>query len=130
MKRLREAIRLKRPDLWKSHSWILHHDNAPSHIAMIVRNFLTKNATNIIHQPPYSPDLAPCDFFLFNRLKKPLRGTRFDSTEAIKEKSKKELMAIRKTEFEKCFQDWINRWHKCVALNGEYFEGDDINIDN
>lgn len=52
---------------------------APSHNAIIIRNLLTKNGTNTIQQPPNSSDLAPCDFFLFGRLKKPLRGTRFSS---------------------------------------------------
>jgi len=45
--------------------WILHHDNAPSHSAIIIREFLTKNETNTIQQPLNSPDMAPCDFFLF-----------------------------------------------------------------
>lgn len=129
MRRLREAIRRKRPELWAENSWILHHDNAPSHNAIIIRNFLTKNATNTIQQPPNSPDLAPCDFFLFNRVKKPLRGTRFSSREEVMEKSQEALMDIPKTEYKKCFEDWIKRWHKCVAVDGDYFEGDNIDLD-
>lgn len=129
MRRLREAIRRKRPELWAENSWILHHDNAPSHNAIIIRNFLTKNATNTIQQPPNSPDLAPCDFFLFNRVKKPLRGTRFSSREEVMEKSQEALMGIPKTEYKKCFEDWIKRWHKCVAVDGDYFEGDNIDLD-
>ena len=70
MRRLREAIRKKRPELWKNNSWLLHHDNAPAHSSLLVRNFLVKNNTIIMPQPPYSPDLAPCDFFLFPRLKR------------------------------------------------------------
>ena len=42
MRRLREAIRKKRPDLWKDNSWFLHHDNAPSHTALILRDFCQK----------------------------------------------------------------------------------------
>ena len=61
MKCLREAVRQKR----KANSWILHHDNAPSHSAIIIREFLTKNEMNTIQQPSNSPDMAPCDFFLF-----------------------------------------------------------------
>jgi len=57
MRRLREAIRRKRPDLWKNNSWLLHHDNAPAHTSLLVRNFLAKNNTIIMPQPPYSPDL-------------------------------------------------------------------------
>ena len=36
------------------------------------------------------------------------------------------LMAIPTIEFQKCFKSWIKRWHKCVAVDGEYFEGDNI----
>ncbi|UYV69213.1 TCF4 [Cordylochernes scorpioides] len=57
MRNLREAIRQKRPDLWKNKNWLLHHDNAPA--SLLVRDFLAKNNTLMMPQPPYSPDLAP-----------------------------------------------------------------------
>ncbi|KAG5330275.1 SETMR methyltransferase, partial [Acromyrmex charruanus] len=50
----------------------LHHDNAPAHTSLLVREFLAKNNTLMMPQPPYSPDLAPCDFFLFPKLKRPM----------------------------------------------------------
>ncbi|UYV82030.1 hypothetical protein LAZ67_21000503 [Cordylochernes scorpioides] len=56
---LREAIRQKRPDLWKNKNWLLHHDNAPAHTSLLVRDLLAKNNTLMMPQPPYSPDLAP-----------------------------------------------------------------------
>ena len=85
MRRLREAIRQKRPDLWANNSWILHHDNAPSHNAIVIREHLAKNEMNTIQQPPNLPDMAPCDFFLFGRLKKPLRGTRYSTRDEVME---------------------------------------------
>jgi len=45
------------------------------------------------------------------------------------EKSKTALIAIPTIEFQKCFESWIKRWHKCVAVNGEYFEEDNITFD-
>ncbi|UYV69011.1 hypothetical protein LAZ67_6002010 [Cordylochernes scorpioides] len=54
-----ESIRQKRPDLWKNKNWLLHHDNAPAHTSLLVRDFLAKNNTLMMPQPPYSPDLAP-----------------------------------------------------------------------
>ena len=63
------AIRQKRPDLWNNESWILN-DNAPVHISLLVRELLAKNNTIMLPQPPYSPDLTACDFFLFTRLKR------------------------------------------------------------
>ena len=97
MRRFREAIRQKRPDLWANNSWILHHDNAPSHNAIVIREHLAKNGTNTIQQPPNLPDLAPCDFFLFGRFKKPLRGTRYSTRDEVMEKAKMALMAIPET---------------------------------
>ena len=82
----REVIRLKRPELWTSNSWFLHHDNAPSHTALVLRDHFVTNCT-------YAPDLASCDFRLFPKLKRPLRGTRFESIEELKAESKKALMA-------------------------------------
>lgn len=94
-----------------------------------MNEFLTKNSTNTIEQPPYSPDMAPSDFFLFPKLKLPLRGTRFQSIEDIKQNSLQELKLIPKNAFEKCFDDWVTRWHKCIISEGAYFEGDKINLD-
>ncbi|UYV66495.1 hypothetical protein LAZ67_4001877, partial [Cordylochernes scorpioides] len=74
MRNLREAIRHKHPDLWKNKNWLLHHDNAPAHTSLLVRDILAKNNTLMMPQPPYSPDLAPCDFFLFPKLKRPMKG--------------------------------------------------------
>ena len=102
----------------------MYHDNAPSHTAFVLRDHFAKNST-----PPYSPDLAPCDFWLFPKLKRPLRGHRFDTIEEIQAESKKALKAIPEIEFNKCFYDWIKRWHKCVISKGDHFEGDKIDLD-
>ena len=47
----------------------LHDDIAPAHSALKVRNYLAKNKVPVLPQPPYSPELAPCDFYLFPKLK-------------------------------------------------------------
>ena len=99
-RRFREPIHQKRPDSWESR-------NAGSNNVIVIRTFLIKNGTNTIQQPPNSTDLTPCDFFLFSRLKKSLRGPRFSSQEEIMKKSKTALMAKPKTEYKKCFEDWI-----------------------
>lgn len=93
-----------------------------------MRDFLAKNNTTIMPQPPYSPDLAPCDFFLFPKLKRPMKGRRFATIEEIKTASLEELKAISKSDYEKCFEDWKKRRHKCIVSEGDYFEGDNINI--
>ncbi|UYV80619.1 hypothetical protein LAZ67_19001039 [Cordylochernes scorpioides] len=62
-------------------------------------------------QLPYSPDLAPCDFFLFPKLKRPMKGRRYATLDEIKTASKEELKKIFKNDFLKCFEDWKNLWH-------------------
>ncbi|KAG5310804.1 GVQW3 protein, partial [Acromyrmex insinuator] len=94
-------------DLWKNKNWLLHHDNAPAHTLLLVREFLAKNNTLMMPQPPYSPDLALCDFFLF--LKRPMKGRRYATIEEIKTASKEELNKITKNDFLKCFEDWKKR---------------------
>ena len=126
MRRLREAIRLKRLELWANNSWFLHHDNSPSHTALVLRDHFVKKSTHIFPQPPYSPDLAPCDFWLFSKLKRPLRGTRFESIDKIKAESKKALMAITEMDYLACFDDWKIRWYKCISSRGDYFVGNKI----
>ena len=99
---------------WADNSWFLHHNNAPSHTALILRDHFAKNSTHIVPQPPYSPDLAPYNFWLFAKLKRPLRGHRFDTIEEMQAESKKALEAIPEIDFNKCFDDWKKRWHKCI----------------
>ena len=84
-------------------------DNAPSHSSPIVTEFLAKHETKVIAQPPYLSDLAPCDFFLFSKLKYPVRGMRHESIEVIKRNSLKELKAIPAEAYKKCMENWINR---------------------
>ena len=101
IRRLCEEIRQERSDLWANNSWILHHDNAPSYSAIIVREHLGKNETNTIQKPPKPPHLAPCDFFLSGWLKKPLRETRYSARDEVMEKSKMALMSIPQTDLKK-----------------------------
>jgi transposase len=56
---------------------VLHHDNAPAHTALSIREFLAKKNIPTLPQPPYSPDLAACDFYLFLKLKSKLKGHHF-----------------------------------------------------
>ena len=69
LKRLREKVRRKRPELFASNSWILHRDNAPAHTALSVREFLATKQITVLEHPAYSPDLAPSDFSLFLKIK-------------------------------------------------------------
>ncbi|WP_189514017.1 transposase, partial [Streptomyces narbonensis] len=119
MRRLREKIRRKRPAAWEANSWMLHQDNAPAHSSLLVQQFFAKTSTTVMPHPPYSPDLAPADFFLFPKFKTALKGRRFESVESIKENSLKELFSIPKEAYQDCFQKWKKRMHRCIDVGGE-----------
>ncbi|KAG6462424.1 hypothetical protein O3G_MSEX013254 [Manduca sexta] len=91
---------------------------APAHTSLLVSDFLAKNNTLMILQPPYSPDLAPCDFFLFPKLKRPMKGRRYATIDEIKTASKEELNKIQKNDFLKCFEDWKKRWPQVYNIPG------------
>ncbi|CAD6994804.1 unnamed protein product [Ceratitis capitata] len=106
---LLEAIRNKIPELWAKNTWFLHHDNAPSQTTLILCDHFAKNSTNIVPQPPYSLDWAPCDFWLFQKLKRPFLGHRFESIEEIKRESARSLKAITERDYLTCFDNWKKR---------------------
>ena len=118
--RWRDVVRRKRRDKWQG-EWFLHHDNAPSHTLLVVQQFLAKKNIPVITQPPYSPDLAPSDFWLFPILKMGLNGTRFSTMGAIKSNEMAELQNIPKEDFHRYFQQWQDRWSKCAREQGSYF---------
>ena len=117
-------MRRKRSEAWTNNTWMLHHDNAPAHASLLIREFLMKHETTVVPQPPYSPDLTPADFFLVPKLKSALKGRRFLTVEEKEENSIKDLRAIPQNKFQDAFQNWKKRWARCIESGGEYFEGD------
>ncbi|UYV73520.1 hypothetical protein LAZ67_10003933 [Cordylochernes scorpioides] len=115
----------KRPEKWTNGGWILHHDNARPHTAHLMTSFLAKNGTQILHQPPYFPDIAPNDFFLFPKLKAVLKGRHFDTRDDIIEKSPLALKSIPKDAYKNCFANCEKRW-RCVIVKKLKAEGLDV----
>ena len=100
-------------------------DNAPCHTSLLVRQFLflsDKNITVCPH-PPYSPDLAPYDFWLFPKVKMTMKGKRFESIQGIDTATTAQLKTLMKEDFQNYFRKWQERWDKCVRSEGECFEG-------
>ena len=125
LRRMRETVRRCRRDLWRNrhHQFWLQHDNAAPHRANIVCNFCDQTSMKIVPHPPYSPDLAPSDFFLFARIKKELRGVRFPTVEALEEAVDVAIGNIPQFEFEHAMQhSWRKRLLQCVTARGSYFE--------
>jgi hypothetical protein len=78
----------------------------------------------LIPHPPYSPDMAPCDFFLFPKLKLKLKGRRFGTIEEIQAESQRVLDTLTENEFQEEFQKWRRPCDRCLHAGGNYFEGD------
>ena len=75
-----------------------------------------------IHHPPYSPDLAPCDFFLFPNLKDSLAGQKFESNEEVIAATEAYFADLQKTYFSGGLKKLEHRWVKCIELKGDYVE--------
>ncbi len=90
----------------------------------MVKKFLTRSGTAVLEQPPYLPDLAPCNFWLFDKVKDAMRADHLGSIEAIKQELSRILNAIPEIKFQQFFEHWRERSSKCIATGGEYFEGD------
>ena len=73
-----------------------------------------------VPQLPYSPDLAPCDFCLFSKL----RGCRYETIEEMKEAVTKVIDSLIQEDFYGAFQKLLERYNKCIAAGGDYYEGD------
>jgi len=104
--RLRGAVHRKKSELWENQTWMLHHDNAPAHASLLIRSYLAKHQISVAPHPPYSPDLAPADFFLFPNLKTTLKGRRFQTIEEMQENAIRELRAITESAFQEALQQW------------------------
>jgi hypothetical protein len=112
------------PQVWREQTLLLHRDNIPSHISVLTHQFLAKNKIGVIPHPPYSPDLAPCDFFLFPKLKLKLKGCWFDTIEEIQAELQRVLDTLTEKDFQEPFKKWRRRWDRCLCAGGNYFEGD------
>ncbi|CAF1395072.1 unnamed protein product [Adineta steineri] len=119
LKELIKNLYKKRPSSTANHIK-LHHDNARPHMNNIVFNYLQEEKIKVMAHPPYSPDLAPSDFWLFNYLKRSL-DTCQDATSLAKMLSR-ELLSIPIHEYQKTFQKWIERMKLCIEHHGDYFE--------
>jgi hypothetical protein len=73
LQRLRENVQRRRRDLWRKQTWLFHHDNTPSHISVLTQQFLAKYNMPVIPHSLYSPDMAPCNIFLFPKMKMKLK---------------------------------------------------------
>ena len=108
--RIVNKIRQKRRVFWPGKTWILHHDNAPAHSAFSIKQFLGSKEITTLHHPPDLPDLFPCDFFPFPKLKRILKGTHFQRVENIKNSVTRHLKTITKMNFRSASKRGQKEW--------------------
>ena len=110
----------KRPALFESGQWHFHQDNAPVHNSFFVTDYLRKMGIETVSHPLYSPDLAPCNFCLFPKL----RSCRYETIEEMKEAVTKLMDTLTQEDFLGSFQNLLERYNKCIAAGEVYFEWD------
>ena len=108
-----KRFRRKRPALFKLDPWHYHQDNILVHNSIFVIDYLTKMGFKTVPQPP-------CEFWLFPKL----TGSRYEITEEMKEAVTKVIDTLTQEDFYGAFKKLLERYNKCIAAGGDYFEGD------
>lgn len=119
--RLDAILREKRKRTQRKNILFLH-DNAPAHKAHKSMNKLEQLRYELVEHPPYSPDLAPSDYYLFPNLKKMLQGRRFTSNEEVETQTNAYFEALPKLYYQTGLEMLKNRWTRCITLKGDYVE--------
>ena len=120
---LRQEIKLKRRGML-SRGVLLLHDNAPAHSSLAAMDTAGRCGYQILPHPPYSPDLAPSDFFLFPTLKSALRGQHFPTDNAVIQATESWFSAENGCTYRDGIRKVKMHWEKCVTLGGSYVEKD------
>jgi histone-lysine N-methyltransferase SETMAR len=115
-----KILRKKRPQMVTG-DWLFHWDNAPVHTAAKVTDFMAARGIKLIEHPPYSPDLAPADYFLFPRVKKELAGLTM-TQDTFKKSWEGAVKSLAAADFAEAFRRWYQRHEKCVSIGGGYVE--------
>lgn len=119
--RVQEAIKQKRR--WRGNVYF-QQDNASSHTAKETKAKIKELGWKLLPHPPYSPDLAPSDFHLFLSMANAQKGAKFANEEEAKAATD-EFLRVKEAEgdfFRRGLLKLPERWQKCIAVNGEYFE--------
>ena len=118
---LQRAIQDKRQELYRS-GFMLHQDNAPVHVSRVVKQTMSDLNIEPLQHPPYSPDLAICDFFLFPIVKDHLRGRKFESRVKLGTAITEALRTLTRDGLQHVFRMWVERWDKRIKVKWSYFE--------
>ncbi len=115
-----KQMKKKRPEMIEQ-EWWFHWDYGSVHMAAVVQDWFAAHNIQRLEHPPYSPDLAPADFFLFRRVKEELAGKTLDKG-TLKTTWERVVRNIAIEEFATAFRWWYERCEKCVRIGGGYVE--------
>jgi histone-lysine N-methyltransferase SETMAR len=101
---------------------LVHADNARLHTTKLSTQYFNENRMKSAPHPPYSPDLAPSDFYLFGNVKRCLAGFSFEDADQLPAAVEGVLEGIEKMTMQAVFLEWLDRLWKCIATNGKYTE--------
>lgn len=121
LERLNDEIKKKRPHL-KKKKVLFHQDNAPCHKSIKTMAKFHELGYELLPHPPYSPDLAPSDFFLFADLKRMLAGKKFSSNGEVIAETEAYFEAKEKLYYKNGIEKLFDRCKRCIDLEGIYVE--------
>lgn len=121
LNKLKESVKQKRRGMLTKGVRLLV-DNAPAHSSQASVVEAMTCGFQLLDHPPYSPDLAPSDFFLFPEMKTPLRGRRFENTDDVIQEVEEWFSAKTADFYNEGLRKVKRRWEKCVELKGDYVE--------
>ena len=118
--KLNNAVEEKRPELTNRKGVVFHHDNARPHTSLVTRQKLMELGWDVLPHPPYSPDLAPSDYFLFRSLQNSLNGKNFNNDDDVKSYLIQFFANKNQKFFERGIMMLPERWQKVIDQNGQY----------
>ena len=101
---------------------LLLHDNAPVHKSRVAQAAIPKCKLEQLNHPPYSPDLAPSDYYLVRNLKSHLRGKKFRDDDELKAATEAWFEDQIDDFYFKCIDCLKEKWAKCTEVKGDYIE--------
>ena len=119
--RLSAEIKKKRPHMQKK-KVLFHKDNAPCHQSMKTMFKFNELSFELLPHTPYSPDLTPSDYWLFDDLKKMLQGKRFSSNKEVIARTEAYFKIKDESLYKKDIEKLEKRWNECITLEGNYID--------
>ena len=98
----------------------IHHDNGRPHVHKDVLTYLESEGLTVMPHPPNSPDLSPCDFWLFDLIKQNLNDQ--NDSQSLYDAVVSFMYSLSKEEYKKTFEKWVERMQMCIDNQGDYFE--------